>query len=174
MQSESRTAPGGGRGYNGRVSKVANTPEKTAARDYEHPPEDSQESVLALFGDTARAGPWLPPDRLNAIAGFGNVKLDFRQADLPPGPTDVIAYAVFGNVELTVDPELDVEVNGVSVFGSIKHTTERRKGKKLLKRVLGQPEPPPPPPPEDDEDESWIVLKAFAVFGNVKVKVVEP
>jgi hypothetical protein len=127
---------------------------------------------VAVFGDSARSGSWLPPDRLYAVAGFGNVKLDFRDADLPEGPTEIRAFAVFGNVELLVPRSLDVELNGVSVFGSIKHHSDRQAGRKLLDRVLGKPPPPPAPPAEDDEDR-WLVVQGWAVFGNVRVTVID-
>lgn len=137
--------------------------------------DEQQETVVAVFGDSARSGSWYPPERLIAIAGFGNVKLDFREADLPGGPTEIRPFAVFGNVELIVPRGLDVELNGVSVFGSIKHTSDRKAGRKLIDRVLGKPPPSHPPAhPDDDEEDRWLVVQGWAVFGNVRVKVVDP
>jgi hypothetical protein len=136
-------------------------------------PEERRETVVAVFGDSARAGTWYPPDRIVAIAGFGNVKLDFRDADLPAGPTEIRPLAVFGNVEVIVPRHLDVELNGVSLFGSIKHTTDRKAGQKLFDRVLGKP-PAAPAPPDDDDEDRWLVVQGWAVFGNVKVRVVDP
>jgi hypothetical protein len=135
-------------------------------------PGDERETVVAVFGDSARAGTWYPPEQLVAVAGFGNVKLDFRHADLPPGPTEIRPFAVFGNVELIVPRHLDVELNGVSLFGRIEHKSLRPAGRKLFDRVLGKTPAPPPAPPDDDEDR-WLVVQGWAVFGNVKVKIVE-
>jgi predicted membrane protein len=97
--------------------------------------------VVAVFGDSARSGAWLPPDELRAVAGFGNVRLDFREADLPPGPTEIRAFAVFGNVELLVPRGLDVELSGVSLFGSVHHRSDRKAGRQILDRVLGRRRP---------------------------------
>jgi len=133
--------------------------------------EGPRETVVAVFGDAARSGAWLPPERLHAVAGFGNVRLDFREADLPPGPTEIRAFAVFGNVELFVPRGLDVELGGVSLFGSIRHRSDRKVGRKILDRVLGEP-PAADPRPDDDEDR-WLVVQGWAVFGNVKVTVVD-
>jgi predicted membrane protein len=134
--------------------------------------DEQRETVVAVFGDTARSGAWYPPERLVAVAGFGNVKLDFRDADLPGGPTEVLPFAVFGNVELVVPRHLDVELNGVSLFGKIQHRSDRKAGRKLFDRVLGKA-PAQAAAVEDDEDR-WIVVRAWAVFGNVRVTVVEP
>lgn len=134
--------------------------------------DEQRETVVAVFGDTARSGAWCPPDRLVAVAGFGNVKLDFRDADLPGGPTEIRPFAVFGNVELVVPRRLDVELNGVSLFGKIQHRSDRTAGRKLFDRVLGKA-PAPAAVPDDDEDR-WLVVRAWAVFGNVRVTVVEP
>lgn len=135
--------------------------------------DERSETVVAVFGDSARAGTWYPPDRIVAIAGFGNVKLDFRDADLPAGPTEIRPLAVFGNVEVIVPRDLEVELNGVSLFGSITHRTDRTVGRKLVDRVLGKP-PAAPSPPDDDEEDRWLVVQGWAVFGKVKVRVVDP
>lgn len=126
---------------------------------------------MAVFGDSARSGAWLPPDELRAVAGFGNVRLDFREADLPPGPTEIRAFAVFGNVELLVPRGLDVELSGVSLFGSVHHRSDRKAGRQILDRVLGRP--PAADPPADDGEDRWLVVHGWAVFGNVKVTVLD-
>ena len=131
---------------------------------------EDRETVVALFGDSTRSGTWLPPEHLNAVAGFGNVKLDFTLADLPPGPTEVQGFAVFGNVEILVPPHIDVEQSGISIFGKVTHRSSRKAGKKLLRRVLGTPETAAPP---EDGEERWLVVRGWAVFGNLRVTVVE-
>ncbi|NNL67829.1 MAG: hypothetical protein HKP30_16390 [Myxococcales bacterium] len=148
----------------------------SVARTQDRPDDwgEDRETVVAVFGDSARSGAWLPPERLNAIAGFGNVLLDFTDADLPPGPTEVHGWAVFGNVILRVPRRIDVELNGVSIFGSVKHQSDEKAGKskKLLDRVLGNGPGAEAPPTEVDEDR-WLVVKGWAVFGNIKVTVVD-
>ena len=149
---------------------------RNVVRSQERPDDwgEDRETVVAVFGDSARAGVWLPPERLNAIAGFGSVNLDFTDADLPPGPTEIHGWAVFGNVVVRVPRHLDVEMSGVSIFGSVKHGSDKKqgKGKKLPDRVLGNGPAVDAPPPEVDEDR-WLVVKGFAVFGNIKVTVVD-
>lgn len=133
---------------------------------------EDRETVVAVFGDTTRAGAWLPPERLHAVAGFGNVTLDFTQAELPPGPTEVRGFAVFGNVELRVPADVDVEQSGISLFGKITHRSQRRAGKKLFERLRKPPESLPAEP--DDDEDRWLVVTGWAVFGNLRVIVIEP
>jgi hypothetical protein len=133
---------------------------------------EDRETIVALFGDSARAGSWLPPELLSAVAVFGNVKLDFTEAELPAGPTQIRGFAVFGNVEIFVPRHLDVELDGVSIFGSIQHRSDRKAGQRLLDRVLGKPAPAAPAAPDDGEDR-WLEVKGWAVFGNIKVTAVD-
>ena len=136
--------------------------------------DEQRETVVAVFGDSARSGSWVPPEHLLAIAGFGNIKLDFRDADLPEGPTEVRPFAVFGNVELIVPRHLDVELNGISVFGKIQHRSAHQAGRKLIDRVLGRPAPSAASDAEEEDEDRWLVVHGWAVFGNVKVTVVDP
>jgi hypothetical protein len=91
--------------------KSSSTPARHGARSRGYPCDDGpdgHETAVSVFGNTSRTGPWAPPEEIRAVAGFGNVVLDFREADLPAGVTEVDAYAIFGNVVVKV-----VETKGV-------------------------------------------------------------
>jgi hypothetical protein len=154
-----------------REQSDALTPTAPADRPW---PSDERDTVVAVFGDTARAGAWLPPARLDAIAGFARVKLDFRDADLVDGPTEIRCFGLFGNVELLVPRGLEVELSGVSLFGSIEHRSREKAGRRLLDRMIGRPTDPPAPPAALDDDDRWLVVSGWAVFGNVRVTIVDP
>ena len=58
----------------------------------------SHESFSAVFGQSTRTGRWSAPDRITAVAWFGEVKLDFREAEIASdGVVEVDATAVFGD-----------------------------------------------------------------------------
>ena len=129
------------------------------------------ETVLSLFGGTARAGVWVPSDRTVAVAGFGNIKLDLRRAELPAGLTKFVAIALFGNVEVIVPEALDVELDGSAIFGNLDHRLAKRaKARELLGGLMGGGEErlPNHAQPED----AYVSIRGFAVFGNVTVTVV--
>jgi len=127
-------------------------------------------TVLSFFGATTRAGAWAPPDRTVAVAGFGNIKLDLRRAELPGGLTEFVAISLFGNVELIVPETLDVELDGFAVFGNLDHRTGRgAKARKLLGSMMGGAEERlhDRAHPED----AYVTIRGFAILGNVTVTV---
>ncbi len=128
-------------------------------------------TVLSLFGGTTRAGVWAPSDRTVALAGFGNIKLDLRRAELPGGLTEFVAIALFGNVELIVPQTLDVELDGFAIFGNLDHRLARRaKARELLGGLVGSGEERLPN--RAHAEDAYVSIRGFAVFGNVTVTVV--
>jgi hypothetical protein len=137
----------------------------------EHDGPLGTETVLSLFGSTARAGVWVPSDRTRALAGFGNIKLDLRRAELPGGLTEFVAIALFGNVELIVPQTLDVELDGFAIFGNLDHRLARlAKARELLGGLVGSGEERLPN--RAQAEDAYVSIRGFAVFGNVTVTVV--
>ncbi|HEX7118399.1 MAG TPA: DUF1707 domain-containing protein [Longimicrobiales bacterium] len=79
-------------------------------------------NAIAIFGGTSRKGPWAPPERMLAYATFGGIELDFREARLPPGVTEVTVFAFMGGIEIIVPPGLAVESEGVAILGGFDQT----------------------------------------------------
>ena len=109
--------------------------------------------VVAVFSGARRVGRWRPARRETAVAVFGGVELDLRDAELPPGGMQLSAWAVFGGVNVTVPEGVRVEVSGIAVFGG--------------RQVHGGDAPHSP--------QAYTVrVHAIAVFGGVNVKVRGP
>ena len=109
-------------------------------------------------------------ERTVALAGFGNIKLDLRRAELPGGLTEFVAIGLFGNVEVIVPEALDVELDGFAIFGNLDHRPAKyAKARKLVGGLMGGGEEPLPgrAHPED----AYVSIRGFAVFGNVTVTV---
>jgi hypothetical protein len=111
-------------------------------------PARRAERSLALFGNIERAGRYHVQDGSRILAVFGNVELDLRNAVFAPGVTTLWVRAVFGNIELTVPPDLAVECVGAGIFGSFAS----------MNRV-----------PADDTAPALLRVVGDAVFGNVEV-----
>ena len=127
-------------------------------------------TVLSFFGSTTCAGVWAPADRTVAVASFGDIKLDLRQAEFPGGLTEFVAIALFGNVEVIVPESLDVELDGFAVFGNLDHRpATRAKARELLGRLMGGTGErlPDRAHPED----AYVNVRGYAIFGNVSVTV---
>jgi len=80
-----------------------------------------RDAVIALFGGVERRGAWTLPRHLKASAVFGGIVLDFREASLLPGVTEVQVLALMGGVQIIVPPGLPVEVAGTAIMGGFGH-----------------------------------------------------
>ena len=113
-------------------------------------PVRDRQSVVAVLGGTSRKGHWTPPRRLRVVTVMGGAELDFREAALPPGVTEVVITAVMGGVSITVPPQLAVEMDGVAVMGGFEHS-ERA-------------------PAQLDPDRPVLRVRGVAVMGGVEIK----
>lgn len=80
-----------------------------------------REFVVACMGGTSRRGRWTPARKNIAVAVMGGAELDFREAILGPGVTEVQVYTVWGGVEIIVPPGLNVESRGIALMGGFDH-----------------------------------------------------
>src|SRR3954451_10430033 len=88
-----------------------------AAPDAGAPAPETAPPMLAVFGGARRAGRWRPARRETAVAVFGGVDLDFREAVLPAEGVRLSAWAVFGGVDVKVPEGTRVEMTGFALFG---------------------------------------------------------
>jgi hypothetical protein len=113
------------------------------------PRGDETGFVFACMGGSVRKGPWEPPETLYTLALMGGVELDFREAALLEGMTEVAVLAVMGGVKIVVPDDVDVEVNGIGIMGGFEHVSRHVPG----------------------EDRPLIRIKGLALMGGVEVKV---
>ena len=112
-------------------------------------PRRSVKWLVAVFGDSTKRGRFKLDDESAAIAAFGDCTLDLSEA-LIDGPNPLItAVAVFGDVTVIVPDGIEVDLEGVAVFGD--------------KRVSTGDTPAVPGSPV-------VLVRAFALFGDVRVR----
>jgi hypothetical protein len=75
--------------------------------------------AVALFGEIKHTGRWTPPRILTSFTAFGNTELDFRDAQLGPGVTEIELQAFLGDVDIIVPPGLPVEVSCSAILASL-------------------------------------------------------
>ena len=80
--------------------------------------------ILALMGGGSRQGRWRPARKNTVVTVMGGADLDFREAVLSPGVTEVRVYALWGGVDIIVPPGLNVEVNGLAIMGGFDHIVD--------------------------------------------------
>lgn len=79
--------------------------------------EEAKDSFIAVFSGSERKGHWRVPRRSRAVAVFGGVALDLRQAEFTAHETHMSVIAVFGGVEITVPEGIEVHLTGWAAFG---------------------------------------------------------
>jgi hypothetical protein len=96
--------------------------------------------TIAVLGNTERRGRFHIDGSHAVLSVLGNVELDLRDVELPPGVTTLHVRAVLGNVEITVPPSLIVDCEGKGVLGSfsaINHVPEERSPDDPVLRIAG-------------------------------------
>jgi len=83
-----------------------------------------REMVLAIMGGTGRKGRWHAARQNLVVAIMGGAELDFREAVLSAGVTEVQVYALWGGVDIVVPPNVHVESQGFAVLGGFEHAAE--------------------------------------------------
>jgi len=81
---------------------------------------------IAILGGVRRTGQWTPARTNQVISIMGGAELDFREAALPAGVTEVKIYTIMGGVEVIVPPGLAVESHGIGIMGGFEHAGEDR------------------------------------------------
>jgi len=107
--------------------------------------------MIAVCGGTSRKGRWVPARRNTAVGVMGSVQLDFREAMLGPGVTEVAVFACLGGVEIIVPPEMAVEVDGIAIMGGFDNETDT---------VLNR-----------DPDQPLLRVKGLVVLGGAEIAV---
>jgi hypothetical protein len=79
------------------------------------------ETFAAILGGSERKGAWRPARSSRAFALLGGIELDFRDAVMPPGVTEISVFCMLGGLEITVPPELNVELSGIPVLGGFEN-----------------------------------------------------
>jgi hypothetical protein len=85
---------------------------------------------------------------------MGGICLDFREALLPPGATEVWIFTAMGGAEIIVPPGLAVESDGVAILGGFEHAEQADL--------------------QLDPDAPLLRLRGLALMGGVDVKIRHP
>lgn len=110
--------------------------------------------IVGIMGGAEKKGVWTPARQNYVVALMGGAELDFREARLAPGVTDVIVFAVMGGAELIVPPGVHVDMNGFAFMGGFGQTGYA--------------------PPPTDPHAPVLRISGFALMGGVEVNIRYP
>jgi hypothetical protein len=111
----------------------------------------SRQIVLAVMAGADRKGRWTPARRVFGLAIMGGTALDFRDAVLGPGVTEIYVVACMGGVEIIVPPWLAVETSGFALMGGFDQTDHLPAGQ--------------------DPDAPRLRINGVALMGGIEVAV---
>lgn len=131
------------------ASAAVPAPAAAPVRPPTHLRED--QTLFAIMGGVDRRGHWQPARNTTVITLMGGASLDFREAMLPAGATEITIIAVMGGAEIIVPPGMQVDVGGLAIMGAFEHT----------ENVSGPPAP----------DAPLLRIDGFVLMGGVEVQV---
>ncbi len=82
--------------------------------------------IVGIMGGGSRRGNWIPARNNWAVGLMGGCELDFRDAQLGPGVTEVRVLAVMGGIEIIAPPDVQVESSGVGIMGGFDVSSHYR------------------------------------------------
>ena len=132
-------------------------------------PYEDDETVYAVLRTVTRLGPWEPPEAIRLVSVMGNIVLDYREAELPLGVTEVDCQVFAGNIEIIVPPDVDVELTGSVFLGNVE--TKRGKAawrQKAREFLLGEP---PGDEEEDAHERPLLSVSCSGAMGNIELKL---
>ncbi len=107
--------------------------------------------MMAALGGVERKGRWIPARQNYAVAVMGGIVLDFREALLPPGETEVWIFTAMGGANVIVPPGLYVESDGVALLGGFEHRDNAVAG--------------------PDPDAPVLRVRGLAIMGGVEITI---
>ena len=110
--------------------------------------------IVGIMGGAEKKGVWTPARETIVIALMGGAELDFREARMPPGVTDIQIFAIMGGAEIIVPPGVHVDMNGFALMGGFSQSGYA--------------------PPPTDPDAPVLRIGGFAMMGGVEVSIRYP
>jgi hypothetical protein len=133
------------------VSPSTQAVSPTAAQSYQVETSSATsepERLVAIFGGSTRKGKWRIRKHTQALAVFGGVDLDLREAIFEDPVVEISGLWMFGGLDIKVPAGIEVRDQVMGIFGGSDVTD------------LGDHQPGAP----------TLVIKGLALFGGVSVK----
>jgi class 3 adenylate cyclase len=72
---------------------------------------------VAIMCASEARGPWHAPEKMTALAFWGGVTIDLRNALIESAVVEIRAWSIMGHVEVIVPPGIPVEMHGLVLMG---------------------------------------------------------
>lgn len=81
-------------------------------------------TLFAVLGGSGRKGVWRPARSTNAVAFMGGVEIDYSEAEMPPGVTELNVFCVMGGIDIVVPEGMGVEVHALPIMGGVDNRSD--------------------------------------------------
>ncbi|MEU0299497.1 DUF1707 domain-containing protein [Streptomyces sp. NPDC006175] len=108
--------------------------------------------AFAFWGGFSRKGRWTVGPKFTAFAMWGGGEIDLRDARFAERDVVIRCYTIMGGMQVTVPPDLNVQVNGLGIMGGFGEHS----------KLDEEPEPAP--------DAPRVRITGFALMGGVGVE----
>jgi hypothetical protein len=109
-------------------------------------------NMVAVLGGNTRKGVWKPARSTKAITFLGGTELDYTQAAMPPGITDLDVVCLLGGAEITVPPGMNVDVDLVPILGGVENNVDS----------------------PEDPDAPTLRIRGFIALGGLEINTGKP
>lgn len=109
-------------------------------------------NMVAILGGSSRKGVWKPARMTRAVAILGGTELDYTEAVIPPGITDLNVFCLMGGLEVTVPPGMNVIVDVIPILGGVEDNADTT----------------------ENPDGPTLRIRGFIAMGGVEVKTGRP
>ena len=106
------------------------------------------DKMIAIFGGVTRKGRWRVRKNTHALALFGGMDLDLRDAIFEAPVVEISGFWCFGGLDMTVPEGIEIQDQTAGIFGGTDV------------RDVGDPAPGAP----------MLVIKGVSLFGGVSIK----
>jgi Domain of unknown function (DUF1707) len=113
---------------------------------------EESDTMIAVFGGVTRTGKWRIRRQTRALALFGGIDLDLRDAIFEDQTVEISGIWCFGGLDIKVPAGMEVRDMTAGIFGGTDVGN------------LGEPQPGAP----------TLVIKGMAIFGGVSVRGPKP
>lgn len=114
--------------------------------------QDEPERLVAIFGGASRKGHWRVRKNTQALALFGGIDLDLREAVFEAPVVEIAGVWCFGGMDIRVPAGIEVRDQTAGIFGGTDV------------KDVGAPDPGAP----------VLVVKGLSLFGGVQIKGEKP
>lgn len=109
-------------------------------------------NMVAILSGSERKGVWKPSRSTRAITFLGGTELDYSEAVMPPGVTDLDVVCILGGAEITVPPGMNVDVDCIPILGGVENNVDSA----------------------EDPNAPTLRIRGFIALGGLEINTTKP